>query len=454
MISNNAGLTVELHMLREHGASCMNRDENGQPKRMMFGGTWRGDLSPFSQRFAIRQWLIANADALGLSGLFGVRTQYIPERLISKLVGMDRSQKDSFSVAYGLFGTFVKEKKGKEDDEPTETNGENGEKESGNDEIASVMKTSVNLFLGPDEEAAILKVAIENWDSLLVSGRTQLESDKATRKEEKAEKAARKTASKNAKKGSPPVTAAPESEAKKLAKKQADKSISAAAKNAKTVVAKAMKSAKRSPDTALFGRMIVNLDELNIAAAVNMAHAVSTNHCPIHEGFYTATDDFHLAGGGKGFATSGYSSFICPCWYIFSEISVRQLAETLNDVNLAIKVAVAYLQGFVLARSTARATCGDNSQLPLFVRVICRTGATRSMVGAFSLPVKPDEEKGIGTLRASIERLKQFESNLDEMHGDNKVLDLVSAPKSYWDGAISCQEMVEKFEAFIKAKMA
>ena len=112
-------------------------------------------------------------------------------------------------------------------------------------------KTKVLLYLGNDEITRMEALLREHWADLLAAARAS---------------APEKAAGAKAKSKNPLQTAAIE-------------------------VAKGYKSGTRAADIALFGRMVAESPEMNLEAACQVAHAISTHKVSMELDFYTAVDD-------------------------------------------------------------------------------------------------------------------------------------------------------------------
>ena len=58
-------------------------------------------------------------------------------------------------------------------------------------------------------------------------------------------------------------------------------------------------------DIAMFGRMLAKKPVYNMEAAVQVAHAVTTNNVVVEDDFFTAVDDLNLERRGQRFGASG-----------------------------------------------------------------------------------------------------------------------------------------------------
>lgn len=85
-----------------------------------------------------------------------------------------------------------------------------------------------------------------------------------------------------------------------------------------------------SLDVALFGRMVADTRALNIDAACQVAHAISTHRVSSEFDFYTAVDD--LAGDEEtGAAMMGFVEFASATLYRYASVNLGRLADNLGD---------------------------------------------------------------------------------------------------------------------------
>ena len=79
-----------------------------------------------------------------------------------------------------------------------------------------------------------------------------------------------------------------------------------------------------SPDIALFGRMMAERPAINVDAAAQVAHAISTNRANMEMDFFTAVDDLQT-DGEMGAGMMGTIEFNSSCFYRYSLVDVNQL---------------------------------------------------------------------------------------------------------------------------------
>lgn len=226
-------------------------------------------------------------------------------------------------------------------------------------------RTSVLLYLSAGEIQAITHDLLEQWDTLLA----EIEKSK---------------------------TPTLESMAKNLFKEFKDRTS--------------------APDIALFGRMLAEKPELNIDAACQVAHALSTHRVNMEMDFYTAVDD--LSGDDEtGAGMMGVTGFNSACFYRYARIDWEQLLGNLGgDAPLARKTVEGFLRAAVLAIPTGKQNSFAAQNMPDFILGVARQdGQSWSLANAFETPVRPGREGGL--MAASIERLDAYWGSLVQKFG-------------------------------------
>lgn len=175
-----------------------------------------------------------------------------------------------------------------------------------------------------------------------------------------------------------------------------------------------------APDIALFGRMLAEKPELNIDAACQVAHAISTHRINMEMDFYTAVDDLQTreSDEGAGAGMMGFTGFNSACFYRYARVDWRQLVENLGgDVGLARRT----VEGFLRAALDAIPSGKQNSfaaQNPtsLALAVVREDGQSWNLANAFENPVRPGRETGL--VEPSIRVLDSFWGNLTRARDD------------------------------------
>lgn len=88
-------------------------------------------------------------------------------------------------------------------------------------------------------------------------------------------------------------------------------------------------------DIALFGRMVTSAVFVDVEAAMQVAHAISTHPVNLESDFYTAVDDLlelrKEAENDKGADMIGDVDFNSCCYYIYASLDVDKLKANLRD---------------------------------------------------------------------------------------------------------------------------
>jgi CRISPR system Cascade subunit CasC len=171
-----------------------------------------------------------------------------------------------------------------------------------------------------------------------------------------------------------------------------------------------------SLDVALFGRMIADTPELNVDAACQVAHAISTHRVAAEFDFYTTVDD--LAGADEsGAAMMGYVEFNSATLYRYATVSLGALADNLGDPTAVSGGVRAFVEGFVRSLPTGRQNTFGAMTLPELVFVSLRDDQPVSLVGAFESPVEATE----GYVTESARRLAAHATGVDALYGSPRV---------------------------------
>lgn len=170
---------------------------------------------------------------------------------------------------------------------------------------------------------------------------------------------------------------------------------------------KAFEKRTSAPDIAMFGRMLAADPKLNMEAACQVAHAISTHRVNMEFDFFTAVDDLQ-SGDESGAGMMGMIGFTAATFYRYASIDLEQLVKNLDgDRELAKKTIKGFLEASALAIPTGKQKCFAAQNPPSFLMAVVRkNGGTWSMANAFERPVTTFGE--IGVVDASIAALDQY----------------------------------------------
>lgn len=349
-------LFIELHVLQSFAPSNLNRDDVGSPKSCMFGGVPRARISSQCLKRTAREFVRDE-------GL--LETQDLAERsrrLTSEIAGrlgkggrdLGAAQKVAVNALRGV-GLTVDEDN----------------------------RTQYLLYIGERAIEGLTDVCNRFWDDLV-------ELD-----------------------GVPSEPSAAPSRGRQ-AKREGASDISDEVKRAvRSVIA-----GDKAADLAMFGRMLADLPDLNVDAACQVAHAISTHEVRSELDYWTAVDDLNpddTAGAGM----IGAMEFNSACYYRYLNIDVGQLLNPRNldgDRDLAIATVNAFLQASLLSTPKGKQS-GTAALSPIaFAMTVVRTANPLSLVNAFEAPVRATN--GSGVVQGSIERLERHYQAITSGYGE------------------------------------
>lgn len=165
-------------------------------------------------------------------------------------------------------------------------------------------------------------------------------------------------------------------------------------------------------DVALFGRMAASDPSMNVDAATQVAHAISTNEITVEDDFFTAVDDLG-SGDRQGANMIGVTQVASPCFYRYACLSLDILKKNLGSAWDADRdrAIAGFIESFVLAAPTGKANSTAPHSVPDFVLVSVGDAQPVSLVNAFDRPVYPDAGRGLG--QASIDGLLRYLERVD-----------------------------------------
>ncbi len=151
-----------------------------------------------------------------------------------------------------------------------------------------------------------------------------------------------------------------------------------------------------APDIALFGRMLAEKPALNIDAACQVAHAISTHEVNTAEfDYFTAVDDL-TPEEDSGAGMLGLVPFNSATYYRCARIDWEQLVQNLGgDAGLARQTVNAFMQAFALVVPTGMQNSFINKHQPDFLLAAARPNNDgQSLANAFETPVKNGRDSG------------------------------------------------------------
>lgn len=254
------------------------------------------------------------------------------------------------------------------------------------------LRTCVGLYLADEEIAALAEAVGQDWDKLA--------ADKVERK------------------NLPAVSAAVEAIGKTVA----------------------------AADVALFGRMVAESTNMNVDAACQVAHAISTHAVEAEMDFFTAVDDLQPEQD-PGAGMMGIVEFNSACFYRYAVIDREQLAANLRgDGDLADRAIVGFVEASMDALPTGRQNSSAAQNPPDYVEVVVNDGLPRSLANAFEEAVRPN-----GSLvGASVRKLRGYADKLDSVYGGDGLRRQFLTTVEGFEGGVSRAEMLRWLSTELK----
>lgn len=168
-----------------------------------------------------------------------------------------------------------------------------------------------------------------------------------------------------------------------------------------------------SVDVSLFGRMVANDAELNVDAACQVAHALSTHAVATEFDYYTAVDDEN-AEEDTGAGMIGTIEFDSATLYRYATINVETLRENLGNDAATARAVEAFVRSFATSMPTGKQNTFANRTAPDAVVVLARLDRPVNLVGAFEEAVRAED----GYVASSCAALASYAFEVDSAFGD------------------------------------
>jgi len=181
-------------------------------------------------------------------------------------------------------------------------------------------------------------------------------------------------------------------------------------------------------DIALFGRMVADDTDLNVDAACQVAHAISTHAAENEYDFFTAVDDDKSRSEEEdaGAGMMGTVEFSSATMYRYATVNLDMLVENLGDGDAALRALEVFIKGFCLSMPTGKQNTFANRTLPEAVVVSVRDDQPVSLVGAFEKPIRTNAD---GYLARSVEALAEHARAIGDNYGLKPLAGFVVALK-------------------------
>ncbi|WHT23392.1 type I-E CRISPR-associated protein Cas7/Cse4/CasC [Crossiella sp. CA-258035] len=176
--------------------------------------------------------------------------------------------------------------------------------------------------------------------------------------------------------------------------------------------AKARADREHSVDIALFGRMVASATDLNVEAAVQVAHALSVHAVDNEYDYFTAVDDSKKNNDDEdaGAGMIGTVEFNSSTLYRYAALDLDALCDNLGDATAAVRAAEAFTRAFITSMPSGKQNTFANRTLPDAVLLIVRQRQPINLVGAFEEVVEDNAEHG--RVHAAIGKLAEHAREL------------------------------------------
>ncbi len=170
-----------------------------------------------------------------------------------------------------------------------------------------------------------------------------------------------------------------------------------------------------SVDMALFGRMVADGPDLNVDAAVSVAHALGVGKADVEFDYFVGMDDLQR-DEKSGAAIINTVEYVSSLLYRYATVDVPHLFENLGSKEVTEQAVAAFLRAFITSMPRGKQTTFANRTLPAAVVVELRRTQPVSLVAAFEQPVVPLSSKG--EREVACERLVAYEKTVDAAFGE------------------------------------
>ena len=176
-------------------------------------------------------------------------------------------------------------------------------------------------------------------------------------------------------------------------------------------------SAQSGIDIALFGRMVASTPVLNVDAACQVAHAISTHAAENEYDFFTAVDDEKSRSEEEdaGAGMMGTVEFSSATMYRYATVNIDMLRHNLGDGEAALRALEVFIRGFCLSMPTGKQNTFANRTVPEAVVVAVREDQPVSLVGAFEEAVPANAARGY--VARSVEALARHAATIEDNYG-------------------------------------
>jgi CRISPR system Cascade subunit CasC len=333
---------IQIHMLQSMPPGNLNRDETGQPKKCIFGGVTRGRISSQCLKRNIRR-SAQFKEAFGAA--LADRTTYLPRMVADALKagnpGVPKDELDGIMLA--LAGKFKKDKRASESDDAQDERDAQESADNATEVNGKAGQTGQLVFFPQPfaHKIAELLAALRKRNDQAYS----LFIGRALKQRPPKEKA-------------------------KQLKDEIERFVQDVSNASKSLTV----------DIGLFGRMTTSDLVVNVEAACQVAHAISTHETLVESDYFTAMDDRkHVYANsqtdraGAAFLGSGetetfYSAAVYYKYLNLDLDSMRKHLPSLSDRDAA-QVAEVLVEAAALANPTGKQNSFASHSVPGLILV-------------------------------------------------------------------------------------
>ena len=181
----------------------------------------------------------------------------------------------------------------------------------------------------------------------------------------------------------------------------------------KEFVPKVLQTADGAVDIAMFGRMLADNPDFNRDAAVQVAHAFTTNRVDVEDDYYTAVDDLKTAEEDAGAGFIGEAGFGAGVFYLYICVDRELLLKNLSgDTELAGRALSALVRAAATASPSGKKNSFANHVRAEYLLLERGDSQPRSLASAFTKPVASDDQ-----LAESVKALRKQRTAFEKTYG-------------------------------------
>lgn len=197
-------------------------------------------------------------------------------------------------------------------------------------------------------------------------------------------------------------------------------------------------------DIALFGRMVAGETYLNVDAASQVAHSISTHAVQNEYDYFTAVDDY-APEDSVGAGHIDTAEFNSSTLYRYATVNVAQLKKSIG-VSVA-EVIKRFAEAFICSMPTGKQNSYANRTYPDMVYVTIRKDQPVNLVGAFEKPVISNN----GYVEESVKKLQEYAGKVYDNFSGKPVKSFVIGADAISDAErVNLDELLEKLYSYIK----